>query len=165
MSTGLTGANGKAMRKVLPLVLVVAGLPCLAAYAATHKPASQAMGSGKVSISRASARAFLPAPGAAPAPLALRLRNSDDSRRYVTRLRVAAGHSAASCPSEANLRIVQSNASRRHPLRIPGGGSVTLPGQGVSAPTLQLVDLPVNQDGCKGIRFPLRFRFSQRARR
>jgi hypothetical protein len=153
------------MRKVLPLVLVVGGLPCLAAYAETHKPTSQATGRGKISISRASTRAFLPAPGAAPTPLALRLRNSDDSRRYVTRLTVAVRRSAASCPSAANLRIVQSNVSSRHPLRIRGGGSVTLPAKGVSAPTLQLVDRPVNQDGCKGTRFPLRFRFSERARR
>jgi hypothetical protein len=165
MSTGLTRANVKTMRQALPLVLAVCGLPGLAAYAATHKPASKAAGAEKISIDRGSGRALLPAPGAKPAPLALRLSNSSDVRRYVTRLTVAVRGSPARCRAAANLRIVQANASGRHPIRVPEGGSVILPAQGVSAPTIQLVNRPVNQDGCKGARFPLRFTFTYRARR
>jgi hypothetical protein len=153
------------MRKALSLVLVLAGLPCLAAYAATHNSAAHKATGGKVTIGRASARAFLPAPSAPATPLALRLINSADSRRLVTSLTVAVGESAPGCPSRANLRIAQSNVSRRRPLRIPAAGSVTLPAQGVSAPTVRLLDRPVNQDGCKEARFPLRFTFSEGRRR
>jgi hypothetical protein len=165
MFTELTRANVKTMRQVLPLVLAVCGLPGLAAYAATHRPASKAAGAGKISISRGSGKALLSAPGAKPVPLALRLSNSGGARSYVTGLAVAVARSPARCRAAANLRIVQANASRRHPIRIPGGGSVILPAQGVSAPTIQLVNRPVNQDGCKGARFPLRFKFTYRARR
>jgi hypothetical protein len=107
----------------------------------------------------------LSAPGAKPAPLALRLSNSSNVRRYVTRLTVAVTGSPRRCRSSANLRIVQSSVSARHPIGVPGRGSVTLPAQGVSAPTIQLVNRPLSQDGCKGARFPLRFTFSDRARR
>jgi hypothetical protein len=135
----------------------------LAAYAATHRPASKAVGAEKIiSISRRSGKALLPAPGAEPVPLALRLSNSGDARRYVTGLAVAVTRGPARCRAAANLRIVQANASSRHPIRVPGGGSVILPAQGVSAPTIQLVNRPVNQDGCKGARFPLRFTVSAR---
>jgi hypothetical protein len=165
MSMGLTRANAKAMRQVL-LALAVCGLPGLAAYAATHKPASKAVGAGKIAIDGGSRRAFLAAPpGAKPVPLALRLSNSGGARSYVTRLAVAVARSPARCRAAANLRIVQSNVSHRHPVRVPGRGSVTLPAQGVSAPTIQLVNRPVNQDGCKGARFPLRFTFTYSAHR
>lgn len=147
------------MRKVLPTVLAVCGLPGVAAYAATHGPASKAPGAGPISVSRGSGRALLPAPGAKPVPLALRLSNSDDARSYVTKLTVAVTRSPAGCLGVENLRIVQSSTSSRRPIRVPGRGSVTLPAQGVSAPTIQIVNRPVNQDGCKGARFPLRFTF------
>jgi hypothetical protein len=153
------------MRKMLAMALVACGLPGLASYAATHRPASKGAGAEKISIDRGSGRALLPAPGAKPVPLALRLSNSGGARSYVTGLAVAVARSPARCRAAANLRIVQSNVSPRHPVRVPGGGSATLPAQGVSAPTIQLVNRPVNQDGCKGARFPLRFTFTYRARR
>jgi hypothetical protein len=138
-------------------MLAACGLLSFAAYAATHRPASKATNAEKISIGRRSGNALLPAPGAKPIPLALRLNNSNDARRYVTGLTVAVTSGPRRCPSLANLRIVQSNLSSRNPLEIPERGSVTLPAQGVSAPTIQLVNRPVNQDGCKGARFPLRF--------
>ena len=162
MSTGLTRAMSKATSKMLLLALAACALPGLVAYAAMHKPASKAVGAGKISISRRSGKALLPAPGAEPVPLALRLSNSGDARRYVTGLAVAVTRSPARCRAAANLRIVQSNASSRHPIRVPGRGSVTLPAQGISAPTILLVNRPVSQDGCKGARFPLRFTYSAR---
>jgi hypothetical protein len=42
-------------------------------------------------------------------------------------------------------------------VRVPAGGSVTLPMQGVSAPTIRLLNLPVNQDACKNARFSLSY--------
>jgi hypothetical protein len=153
------------MRKMLLLALVGCGLPALAAYAATHRPASKAGGAGKISITPRGGMAFLLGPGAKPAPLALRLSNSAAARSSVTGLTVAVARSPARCRSSANLRIVQSNVSSHHPIRIPGKGSVTLPAQGVSAPKIQLVNRPVNQDGCKGASFPLRFAFTYSAHR
>jgi hypothetical protein len=150
------------MRKMLLLMLAAGGLLSFAACAATHRPASKAVNAEKISIGRRSGKALLPAPGAKPVPLALRLNNSNDARRYVTRLTVAVTNSPRRCPSAANLRIVQSNVSSRHPLRVPGKSSVTLPAQGISTPTIQLVNRPVSQDECKGARFPLRFTVSAR---
>jgi hypothetical protein len=164
MSTGLRWAKLKTMRKVLALALAVCGLSGLTAYAATHRPASNPAG-GRISISRGSGRVLLPGPGAKPVRLRLRLSNSGGTPSYVTRLAVAVARSPARCRAAANLRIVQASASRRHPVRIPAGGAVTLPAQGVSAPTIQLVNRPVNQDGCKGARFPLRFNFTYRSAR
>jgi hypothetical protein len=151
------------MRRVLSLILVIAGLPCLVAYAASHRVSPYAPGAGKVSINRA--RAFLPAPGAPPATLALRLVNSAGAPRYVTRLQVVVGDSPPGCSGSANLRIVQSNVSSRRPLKVPAGGAVRLPAQGITAPTIRLIDRPVSQDGCKRAQFPLRFAFRAMRRR
>lgn len=145
------------MRKILPLVLAVCVLPVLVAYAATHRGASKGAGGVRISVSPRSGRAFLPAPGAEPVPLALRLGNPGAARVSVTGLTVGVKQSPPGCPGAANLRIVQSNVSRRRPVRVPGRGSVTLPAQGVTAPTIQLFDRPINQDACKGARFPLLF--------
>jgi hypothetical protein len=165
MSTPLRRAHGKAMRKMLLLALASCLLPVLAAYAATQRPAAKTGGVEVISVAPKSGKAFLPAPGAKPVMLALRLGNSSGKRRYVTRLTVAVARSPSRCRSSANLRIVQSNVSSRRPIRIPARGSVTLPAQGVSAPTIQLLNRPVNQDGCKGARFPLRFAFTHSAHR
>jgi hypothetical protein len=148
------------MRKMLLLALAACGLPTLAAYAATHKAASKTVGAGRISIIPGSGSAFLPGPGAKPVKLALRFSNSSSERVYVTGLAVAVARSPSRCRSATNLRIVQSNASNRHPIRIPAGRSIALPAQGVSAPTIKLVNRPVSQDGCKGARFPLRFAFA-----
>lgn len=153
------------MRQVLSLALAICGLSGLTAYAATHNPASKAAGAGRISISRVSGRVVLPAPGAAPVRLPLRITNSGGTPSDVTKLGVAVASSPARCRASANLKIVQASASRRHPIRVPAGGAVTLPAQGVAAPTIQLLNRPVNQDGCKGARFPLRFKFTYRSRR
>jgi hypothetical protein len=163
MSAWLRRTNGTAMRGMLLLALAVCGLPGLAAYAATHGPASKAAGAEKISIARRGGKALLPAPGAPPVPLAVRLSNSSAVPRYVTKLTVTVTRSLARCRAEANLRLVQSNVSSLHPIRVPGGGSIPLPAQGISAPTIQLVNRPVSQDGCKGARFPLRIAFTDRA--
>jgi hypothetical protein len=61
------------------------------------------------------------------------------------------------CDPAVNLGIVQSDVSSGAPLEVPAHGSVTLPAQGHSAPTIQLLDLPVDQDACQGAAFPLSF--------
>jgi hypothetical protein len=96
-------------------------------------------------------------PGSRPSPIALRLGNPNQARIFVTRLRVAVTSSPPRCPSAQNLRIVQSNATRAHPIAIPARSAIRLPAQGRPAPKIQLVERPVNQDGCKGGRFSLRY--------
>jgi hypothetical protein len=96
-------------------------------------------------------------PGAAPIALPLRVANPNPVPIVVTALRVAVARDPAGCDSASNLDLAQSDASSRTPLRIPAGGTVRVPSQGVLAPTIRLRDLPLNQDGCKNVRFPLSF--------
>jgi len=95
-------------------------------------------------------------PGAPPQPIALTLSNPNSVAIYVTSLQVAVtASSSPGCSPAANLALTQSSASSSAPVRVPAGGSVTLPAQGVSAPTLRMLNLPVNQDACKNARFTL----------
>jgi hypothetical protein len=96
-------------------------------------------------------------PGAAPHSIPLTLRNSNGVPIYVTELTVAVTNSPPGCSSSTNISLSQSSASATIPVLIQANGSVTLPAQGVTAPTIQLVDLPVNQDACKGATFSLSF--------
>jgi hypothetical protein len=101
-------------------------------------------------------------PGAPPVALPLTVRNPNPAPIRVTALRVSIAADPPECPSADNLALGQSNASPTAPLRVPAGGSVRLPAQGVQPPTIQLRDLPVNQDACKNARFPLEFEGSAR---
>ncbi len=101
-------------------------------------------------------------PGAPPVTLPLTVQNPNSSPIRVTALRVSVAADPPGCPSADNLALGQSNASRSLPLKVPAGGSVRLPAQGVTAPSIQLRDLPVNQDACQNARFPLDFTGSAR---
>jgi hypothetical protein len=97
-------------------------------------------------------------PGAAARPIALTLSNPNSVAIYVTALQVTvAGSSRPGCSAATNLALTQSNASSSAPARVPAGGSVTLPAQGVSAPTIRMLNLPVNQDACKNATFSLSY--------
>ena len=96
-------------------------------------------------------------PGAGPVAIPLTLSNPNDTPIYVTSLTVVATSSSAACNSSSNVSITQSSASSAAPVLIGANGSVTLPAQGVAAPTIQLLDLPVNQDACMNAAFPLSF--------
>ncbi|HEX7298604.1 MAG TPA: Ig-like domain-containing protein [Solirubrobacteraceae bacterium] len=97
-------------------------------------------------------------PGAPAQPIALTLTNPNSVAIYVTSLQVTvAGSSSPGCSPATNLGLTQSNASSAAPARVPAGGSVTLPAQGVSAPTIRLLNLPVNQDACKNATFSLSY--------
>ena len=89
-------------------------------------------------------------PGTAPIALPLRVANPNPVPIVVTARWVAVARDPAGCESA-------SNVSSRTPLRVPAGGTVRVPSQGVLAPTVRLRDLPVNQDGCKNVSFPLSF--------
>ncbi|HTA06459.1 MAG TPA: Ig-like domain repeat protein [Solirubrobacteraceae bacterium] len=66
---------------------------------------------------------------------------------------VAAGSSKSGCDGPSNLQLTQSNFSTSNTLTIPANGQVMLPSGSVSAPQVQMLDLPVNQDACKGASF------------
>jgi hypothetical protein len=96
-------------------------------------------------------------PGAPPVALPLVLTNPNPAPISVSALRVAVTADPAGCPSAENLELIQSSASKQTPVKIPAGGSVRLPVNGVSAPAIGLRNLPVNQDACQGAHFPLAF--------
>ena len=97
-------------------------------------------------------------PGAPARRIPLVLSNANTARIYVTGLTVTAASENPECPVEENLLIIQSTVSPQTPVVVPAGGSVTLPTQGVTAPSIELIDLQaVNQDGCKGSTFILRY--------
>ncbi len=96
-------------------------------------------------------------PGAPAQALPLTLSNPNPVPILVTSLQVRATTDPAGCASADNLILSGSSASDTAPIRVPAGGSVSLPAPGASAPTIQLRDLPVNQDACQRTQFPLAF--------
>lgn len=84
--------------------------------------------------------------------LALRVSNPNGVPILVTSLTVTVqpGSSNAGCDGPSNLSVAQSNVSAANPLTVPANGSVTLPSGAVSAPQVTMLNLPTNQDACKG---------------
>jgi hypothetical protein len=101
-------------------------------------------------------------PGAPPAPLPLTVSNPNDAPILVVGLRVSVAANPSGCPGADNLALGQSSASPSTPLKVPARGSAHVPTARVSAPTIQLRDLPFDQDACQGTRFPLEFTGSAR---
>jgi len=96
-------------------------------------------------------------PGAPPQAIPIALTNPNDTPIFVTSVTVTVLSSPPGCDAASNIRLVQSNVSEAAPVEIQARGSRRLPAQGHTAPTIQLVDLPVNQDACQNAKFPLRF--------
>lgn len=94
------------------------------------------------------------APGRTGA-MRLRVTNPNDEAILVTELLVTieAGSTRAGCDALDNLQVAQSDVSGDNPLTVPAHGTVTLPAGGVGAPQLTMLDLPTNQDACKGASF------------
>jgi len=96
-------------------------------------------------------------PGAPPVALPLTVTNPNPEAIEVVALRALVTSSPAGCEAAENLNVTESGASAALPLRVPAGGTAELPAAGIPAPTIQLRDLPTNQDACQGGRFELRF--------
>jgi hypothetical protein len=96
-------------------------------------------------------------PGALPQALPLTITNPNPVPIFVTGLRVRATADPAGCASAENLILAGSSISPAAPVRVPASGSLDLPAPGASAPSIQLRDLPVNQDACQRSQFPLSF--------
>lgn len=94
-------------------------------------------------------------PGAPPQAIRVTLNNPNGVAIFVTSLTVTVPSSPVGCDSATNLSLVQSDVSEAAPVEVPAHGSLTLPAQGRSAPTIQLLNLPVNQDACQNAQLPL----------
>jgi len=95
-------------------------------------------------------------PGHPPQQVHLVVSNPNSEPIEVTGLTVAIGGEIPSCSAE-NFALTQSSVSPATPLVIPGDASLELPSAAVSAPTISMLNLPVNQDPCQGVEVPLVF--------
>jgi hypothetical protein len=95
-------------------------------------------------------------PGFPAQVLPVRISNPNDVPVEVTRLTVELPADPPSCPPNS-FELTPSSVSATSPLTIPPGGSVSLPSDGVSAPAIGMLNLPVNQDACQGARLELVF--------
>jgi hypothetical protein len=120
-------------------------------------PTVDPQGGSSFSIAVAGDRGAPLYPGGAPQTIALTVRNPGEAAIYVTSLSVTVPSGPQGCDPLTNLGVVQSDVSSAAPLQVPAHGSVTLPARGHSAPTIQLLDLPVDQDACQGAHFSLSF--------
>jgi hypothetical protein len=96
-------------------------------------------------------------PGMAPRQLPVSLTNPNQTPVYVTSLTVALAPGPVDC-SAANFALGAAGVSEADPVVIPPGGAVRLPSREAGAPTIAMIDLPVDQDACQGIQLPLEFR-------
>ncbi len=74
----------------------------------------------------------------------------------VTSLAVAIAGEPPECGAE-NFSLSPSSASAATPITVPANDSVSLPTATVAAPTIAMLNLPVNQDSCRGVDIPLAF--------
>lgn len=96
-------------------------------------------------------------PGDPPQPLPVLVLNPNQVPIEVTSLTVSFAEDPPGCPGDSNFELVPASTSPSMPLVVPAGGSVSLPSATVSAPTIALRDLPVNQNACQGARVRLTF--------
>lgn len=95
-------------------------------------------------------------PGHPAQQLPVLLTNPNPVPIEVTSLTVAIGGEPPNCAAE-NFELTPSSASPATPLPLPPGSSVSLPSATVSAPSIAMLNLPVNQDACRGAEIPLVF--------
>jgi hypothetical protein len=100
------------------------------------------------------------APGEAAA-LDLTLVNPGEQTIRITKLtvEVAPATSVPGCSGEANFRVRQASEDG-FPVVLPAGSSLTLTDLGFSAeaaPQVEMLNLPVNQDACKGAAITLSY--------
>lgn len=95
-------------------------------------------------------------PGFPPQQLPILISNPNPAPIEVTSLAVGIGSDSPGCSAE-NFALTGSNASPTAPLVVPAGDSVSLPTATVTAPTIGMLNLPVDQDACQGANVPLVF--------
>jgi hypothetical protein len=97
-------------------------------------------------------------PGAAGSPIAVKLTNPNPQAISVTALTVTL--SATGLPAGCNVAwfaFAPSSLSPSSPVVVAAGGSVTLPAQGQTAPTIRMLESGTNQDACRNAPLTLRY--------
>jgi hypothetical protein len=95
-------------------------------------------------------------PGYPPQQLPVLVINPNPVPIEVTSLTVGIPVDPPSCSAE-NFTLTASSVSPAAPLIVPAGASIALPTASASAPTIGMLNLPVNQDACRGAEVPLVF--------
>lgn len=95
-------------------------------------------------------------PGYPPQPVPVLITNPNSVPIEVTSLSVAIAGDPPDCSAE-NFALTPSNLSPTAPLAVPANSSVSLPTATASAPTVSMLNLPVDQDACRGAEVPLVF--------
>jgi hypothetical protein len=95
-------------------------------------------------------------PGFPPQQLPILISNPNPVPIEVTSLTVAIDSDSPVCSAE-NFALTPSSVSPTAPLMVPAGDLVSLPTATVSAPTIGMLNLSVNQDACQGANIPLVF--------
>lgn len=95
-------------------------------------------------------------PGLPARPIPVRVTNPNSVPIEVTSLSVAIGAAPDACPAE-NFALTPAGVSAAEPLTVPAESSVDLPAGEITAPAIQMLNLPVNQDSCQELQIPLIF--------
>lgn len=95
-------------------------------------------------------------PGDPPQPVPISIVNPNSALIEVTSLTVAIAGDPPGCSAE-NFVLTPSSVSPTAPLAIPADSSVSLPTASASAPAIGMLNLPVDQDSCRGAEIPLVF--------
>lgn len=93
-------------------------------------------------------------PGDPPQQVPLAIGNPSPAPIEVTSLTATIADPPPGCGAE-NFQLTAANASESNPLVVPAEGTVELPAASVTAPSIALLDLPVNQDACQGAELEL----------
>ncbi len=96
-------------------------------------------------------------PGAPPQQLPVRIENPNPVPIEVTGLRVTVSPDRPGCAADPNFAVVPSSVTPTAPLSVPAGGWATLPSAEATAPTLELRELPIDQNACQGAILNLSF--------
>jgi hypothetical protein len=95
-------------------------------------------------------------PGYPAQQLPVLIANPNSVPIEVTGLTVGVAGDPPACSAE-NFELTPSSVSPAAPLTVPAGGTVRLPTATVSAPSIRMLNLPVDQDACQGTEIPLAF--------
>jgi hypothetical protein len=95
-------------------------------------------------------------PGHPAQQVPILITNPNPAPIEVTGLTVAIAGDPPDCPAD-NFALTQSSASPTAPVTVSAGGSVSLPTATVTAPTISMLNLSINQDACQGADVPLVF--------
>jgi hypothetical protein len=93
-------------------------------------------------------------PGYPPQPVPILITNPNSVPIEVTSLTIAVAGDPPGCSAE-NFALTPSSVSPTAPLTVPANSSTSLPTATISAPTISMLNLSVNQDACQGVEIPL----------